>query len=147
MVRELKYMSAGHRGVTRRLSGIALAAVICFVVAGCGGSSKPAYCSDRSNLESSVKGLTGLTLSSGMSGLEAQLNKIKTNSTQLVKSAQNDFPNETSAIKSSFDSLDKTVKGLSSSPSAGDIATVAAQTSAFVTSVKGFMDSTSSKCG
>ena len=39
-------------------------------------------------------------------------------------------------VKSSFDSSDKTVKGLSSSPSASDIATVAAQTSAFVTSVK-----------
>lgn len=98
-------------------------------------------------MESSVKGLTDLTASSGVSGLEAQLNKIKTSSTALVKSAQSDFPNETASIKSSFHTLSKTVKGLSSSPSAGDIATVAVQTSAFVTSVKTFMDSTSSKCG
>ena len=130
----------------RRLLGIALIPIICVAFAGC-GSSKPGYCSDRSNLESSVKGLTNLTVSSGMSGLEAQLNKIKTNSTALVKAAQSDFPNETRAIKSSFDALSKTVKGLSSSPSASDIATVAAQTSAFVSSVKSFMDSTSSKCG
>ena len=129
-----------------RLLGIALVVLICIGCAGCGGS-KPKYCSDRSNLESSVKGLTGLTVSSGVTGLEAQLNKIKTNSTALVKSAQGDSPNETASIKSSFDALSKTVKGLSSSPSAGDIATVATQTSAFVTSVKTFMDSTSSKCG
>jgi hypothetical protein len=137
--------SSGSKAM-RRLLSIALVPVICIAFAGCGGS-KPKYCSDRSNLESSVKGLTDLTVSSGMSGLEAQLNKIKTNSTALVKAAQSDFPNETASIKSSFDTLSKTVKGLSSSPSAGDIATVAAQTSAFVTSVKTFMDSTSSKCG
>jgi hypothetical protein len=130
----------------RRLFGIAVVPVACIAFAGCGGS-KPSYCSDRSNLESSVKGLTDLTVSSGVSGLEAQLNKIKTNSTALVKSAQSDFPSETASIKSSFDALSKTVKGVSSSPSAGDIATVAVQTSAFVTSVKTFMNSTSSKCG
>jgi hypothetical protein len=146
-VRGFKRTSAEHRGLTRRVLGVTVVAGICGVLAGCGGSSKPAYCSDRSNLESSVKGLTDLTLTSGMSGLEAQLNKIKTNSTNLVKSAQSDFPNETAAVKSSFGALDKTVKGLSSSPSASDIATVAVQTSAFVTSVKNFMDSTSSKCG
>jgi hypothetical protein len=130
----------------RRLLGLAVVPVICVAIAGCGGS-KPKYCSDRSSLENSVKGLTDLTVSSGVSGLEAQLNKIKTNSTALVKSAESDFPDETASIKSSFDELSKTVKGVSASPSATDIATVAVQTSAFVTAVKTFMNSTSSKCG
>lgn len=91
-MRQLKRTSAEHRGLTRRVLGVTVVAGICVVLAGCGGSSKPAYCSDRSNLENSVKGLSDLTLTSGMSGLEAQLNKIKTNSTALVKSAQSDFP-------------------------------------------------------
>ena len=39
--------------------------------AGC-GSSKPAYCSSRNDLENAVKGLTSLNVSSGVSGLEAQ---------------------------------------------------------------------------
>ena len=130
----------------KRLLGLGVVPVVCVALTGCGGS-KPGYCTDRSSLENSVKGLADLTVSDGVSGLEAQLNKIKTVSTALVKSAQSDFPDETRAIKSSVDGLSQTVNGLTSSPSAGDIATVAAQTSAFVTSVKSFMDATSSKCG
>jgi hypothetical protein len=137
---------SGHRKFSRWLLGVTLVPLVAILIAACGGS-KPGYCTDRSNLESSVKGLADLSVSSGMSGLEAQLTKIKNNSAALVKSAQSDFPNETGAIKSSFDTLNTTVHGLPSSPSASEIAAVAAQTSAFVTSVKKFMDSTSSKCG
>ena len=129
-----------------RVLGLGTVLAVCIALAGCGGS-KPGYCTDRSNLENSVKGLTDLNLSSGMSGLEAQLNKIKTNATGLVKSAKSDFPNETKAIESSLDTLKSTVQGLPSSPSASNIATVAVQTSAFVSSVKTFIDATSSKCG
>ncbi len=130
-----------------RVLGIGIVVVLCIAVAGCGGSSKPGYCTDRSNLQSSVKGLTDLNLSSGVSGLETQLNKIKTNATNLVKSAKSDFPDDTAAIKSSLDTLTNTVKSLPSNPSASNIATVAVQTSAFVTSVKTFIDATGSKCG
>jgi|SRR5579863_2374009 len=128
-----------------RILGIGMVLGLCIALAGC-GSSKPGYCTDRSNLENSVKGLTDLHLSSGMSGLEAQLNKIKTNATNLVKSAKSDFPNETKAIESSLNTLKTTVDSLPSSPSASNIATVAVETSAFVSSVKTFIDATSSKC-
>ena len=43
-------------------------AVALVALAGC-GSSKPAYCSDRTNLENSVKNLPSVTSSSGISGL------------------------------------------------------------------------------
>jgi hypothetical protein len=130
-----------------RMLGLGSVAVLCIALSGCGGSSKPGYCTDRSNLKTSVQGLTDLNLSSGVSGLETQLNKIKSNASALVKSAQSDFPDDTKAIKSSLDTLSTTVKSLPSSPSASDIATIAVQTSAFVTSVKTFVDATSSKCG
>ena len=69
----MRWLLGTHRRAPRLLVTSASA------FAGCGGS-KPAYCTDRSNLENSVKGLADLTVTSGMSGLEAQLNKIKTNS-------------------------------------------------------------------
>ena len=128
------------------------AAIACVVVAGaigaagC-GSSKPAYCSARTDLENSVKGLSSLNVSSGVSGLEGQLKKIESNATKLVSQAQSDFPSQTQAIKSSVDSLTATLKGLPSSPSAGQIATVAADASKLVSSVKSFTDASSSKCG
>lgn len=119
--------------------------VVCIALAGCGGS-KPGFCADRANLESSVKGLGDLSLSSGPGALEAQLNKIKTDATALVKSAKSDFPNETAAIRASLDKLTSSVKALPSSPSAGDIATIATDASQLVTSVRTFLDTTGSKC-
>ena len=114
-------------------------------LAGC-GSSKPAYCSARSNLESSVKGLTNLNLSGGVSGLQSQLQKIDSDASTLVNSAKSDFPNETSAITSSVDALSSAVKSASTSPSVSQIATVATDAKNVVTSVKSFTDATSSKC-
>jgi len=137
--------SGAHHTMRRSLLALALAAVACLALTAC-GSSKPAYCSDRTNLENSVKGLTSLNASSGLSGLEAQLKKIQTAATSLVSSAKSDFPNETSAIKSSLDALTSTVKGLSGSPSASQIATVATQASNFASSVQTFTSATSSKC-
>lgn len=78
--------------------------------------------------------------------MESQLKKIESNATKLVSQAKSDFSSETQAIKSSLDSLTAAVKGLSSSPSAGQIATVASDASKFVDSVKSFTDATSSKC-
>jgi hypothetical protein len=128
-----------------RLLLACLAALALSALAGC-GSSKPAYCTSRSNLENSVKGMTSLNASSGVSALQSQLNKIQSDATALVNSAKGDFPTETSAIKSSVDSLVSAAKGLSSSPSPAQIAAVAGAASSVVSSVKSFTDATSSKC-
>jgi hypothetical protein len=109
-------------------------------------SSKPAYCTDRENLQNSVKGLTSLTVSSGVSGLKTQVEKIQSDATAVVNSAKSDFPTETSAISSSVNALKSSVTALSSSPSAADIATVTKDASKVVNSVKSFMDATNSKC-
>lgn len=120
-------------------------AVCAIAAAGC-GSSKPGYCSARTDLENSVKGLTSLNLSSGVSGLEAQVRKIENSATKLVSQAKSDFPNQTQAIESSVNSLSSAVKGLPSNPSAGQIASIAADASKVVSSVKSFTGATSSKC-
>lgn len=122
------------------------AAVSLVALAGC-GSGKPAYCTDRTNLENSVKGLTSLNPSSGVSGLKSQVQKIQSNATALVNSAKGDFPSETNSIKSSVASLQSAVSGLSSSPSAKQIATVTSAASSVVTSVNSFISASNSKCG
>jgi hypothetical protein len=123
-----------------------LAALGLVAVTGCGGSSKPSYCTNRANLQSSVKGLTDLSVSSGLSGLQTQISKIQSDADALVSSAKSDFPNETSAIKSSVDTLTTTVKAFPSSPSAADIATLGKQAASAVTAVENFYNSTKSKC-
>jgi hypothetical protein len=123
-----------------------VAAVALIVAAGCGGSSsKPAYCSDRSALESSVQGLSVPT-SSDIGSLQTQLTTIQSDATALVNSGKSDFPSETSAIKSSVDKLTSAVNALPSSPSTSQIAAIAADVAAVTSSVKSFTDATSSKC-
>lgn len=127
----------------RALARLAAAAAIAVVaLAGC-GSSKPAYCTDRANLENSVKGLT----SAGISELKAQLTQIQSDATALVNSAKSDFPSQTSAISSSVNALKNSVAALPSNPSAAQIATVTKDAANVVSSVKSFTDATSSQCG
>ena len=136
------------RATTRpatRIAGATVAIAALIALAAC-GSSKPGYCTDRSNLESSIKGLTSLSSSNGISGLQSQLKTIQTDANALVSSAQSDFPSETSAIKSSVDSLESAVKARPSSPSAGQIAAIAINAASVASSVKTFTDATSSKC-
>jgi hypothetical protein len=128
-----------------RLAPAAIATLAAITLAAC-GSSKPDYCTARTNLENSIKGLTSLNVSSGVSGLEAQVSKIQSDANTLVSKAKNDFPNETSAISSSVSKLESAVRSLSSSPSAGQIASVASAASGVVTSVQSFYNTTKSKC-
>ena len=125
------------------LAFAAAAAVV--ALAGC-GSSKPAYCADRTSLGNSIKGLTSLTVSSGVSGLKSQVNTIQSDATALVSSAKSDFPDQTSAITSSVGALKSAVAALPANPSAAQIATVTADAARVVSSVKSFMDASSSKC-
>ena len=116
-------------------------------LAGCSSSSGPAaYCAARTNLENSIKGLTSLNASSGVSGLTSQVTAIENNASKLVDSAKGDFPTQTSAITSSVNALKSSVAGLSSSPTAAQIATITKDAGTVVSSVASFMSASSSKC-
>jgi hypothetical protein len=129
----------------RAIAAVAVAGVL--VLTGCGGSSKPAYCSDRSNLEQSVKDLGNVDLKNGgVSALDSQLQKVKSDSTTLVNSAKSDFPSQTAAIQSSVTALSSAAQALPSSPSAQQIATIALDVKNVATAVSGFTDATDSKC-
>ena len=129
-----------------RVAAVCLAVAGIVALAGCGGSSKPAYCSDRSNLQSSIKGLTSLNASSGVSGLEAQVKTIQSDATKVVNSAKSDFPSQTSAISSAVAALQSAVKALPANPTATQLAPVATAGANVVSSVKSFTDATSSSC-
>lgn len=132
-------------GAAFRVGRLCAAALAVVAIAAC-GASKPGYCTSRTNLENSIKGLTSLNASSGISGLEAQFEKIQTDATAVVNSAKGAFPSQTSALKASVDALSGAVKSLSSNPSGSEVAAVVNAAENVVTSVKNFADATSSKC-
>jgi hypothetical protein len=141
MNQEHKRSRVRHAGAWVRIPLAFTAAAAVVALAGC-GSSKPAYCTDRTNLQNSVKGLT----STGISGLKSQIKQIQGDATTLVNSAKSDFPTETSAITSSVDTLKNSLGALPSSPSATQIATVTGDAASVVSSVKSFVDASNSKC-
>ena len=136
-----------HAGrVATRVSLALVALVALAAAAGCGSSSKPAYCKDRTNLENSIKNLPSAASSTGLSGLQSQLTTIQSDATAAVDAAKTDFPSETSALKSSVDTLSSAVKALPSNPSTTQIAAVALDAANVVSAVKGFTSATKSKC-
>jgi hypothetical protein len=127
----------------------AVAAVVlsATAIAACGGSSKPSYCSSVSTLESSIKALPSTNvIQNGVSALESAVSKVQTEAQTAVNDAKSDFPTETSALKSSVDTLSATVKKAVSSPSPATLVQLPAQVSAVVTAANNFQSATKSKC-
>ncbi len=136
-------------GVINRVTLIvplALAAAA-LVAAGCGSDSKPDYCSNVSDLQQSVDDLKNVQLnSSTLTTLQTDLQKVQTNADAVVSSAKQDFPSETSALKSSVSTLSTTIQQLPPSPTAQQLLAVAPQISSTVTAAKNLSSATKSAC-
>ena len=123
-----------------------MALALTAALAGC-GSSKPSYCTNVDNLKTSVKALPSTSVvQNGLSSLESAVTKVTTNTQKVVSSAKSDFPNETTALKNSVQTLSTTVKQAVDSPSSGTLAQIPGQVSAVVTAAKNLEKATTSKC-
>ncbi|MFN8203586.1 MAG: hypothetical protein U0S48_13530 [Solirubrobacteraceae bacterium] len=131
----------GSRRVVAALGVVAATAAF----TGC-GSSKPAYCTDRSDLETTVKALPGFVTSRDLSGLLDQVATIEDNANTLVDSAKKDFPSQTEAITSSVQTLHDTVQALPADPTSSDFVQVGVDAAATVSAVRRFSQATSSDC-
>ena len=148
MRRTLRHVDAlANRRRGTRLVALFALAVVAVALAGCGGSSKPSYCSAVSSLESSIKAVpTTDVVQNGLSSLQSAVTKVENDAKAVLDSAKSDFPNETNALKSSINSLTSSVKQLTSSPSVSQVASLAANVGAVVTAANNFKSATSSKC-
>jgi hypothetical protein len=137
--------SAGLRRTV--IVSVALAAAA-LIASGCGSSNdKPAYCSDVSDLQSSVNDLKNVQLNSdAVSTVQTDVQKVQTNANAVVSSAKQDFPNETSALRSSVSTLSTAIKQLPSSPTAQQLAALVPDISNTVTAAKNLSSATKSAC-
>jgi hypothetical protein len=129
------------------LIAVTLAAAALFT-AGCGGSDKPAYCSDVSDLQQSVDDLKNVQLSGSdsLSTLQTQLKTVQTNANTVVNSAKADFPSQTTALKASVAGLGSAVQQLPAAPTPAELAALAPLVSGVSTAAKGLDSATSSAC-
>ncbi|MGZ4168016.1 MAG: hypothetical protein ACXVR1_02305 [Solirubrobacteraceae bacterium] len=132
----------------RKLTCATATAVVLAILAGCGSSSKPSYCSSLTNLEQSVKAVpTTDVIKNGTSALKANVDKVVTNAHAVVDSAKKDFPNETGAITTAVDSLKTTASELQKNATPALVVQAAGNVASLGTAVKNFSSSASSKCG
>jgi hypothetical protein len=138
----------GILGGMRCIGGVLVALAIAAGLTACGGSSKPSYCNDTANLKQSVQDLGSVSIvQGGTNALTSALSKMESNAKAVVSSAKGDFPDQTAAISSSINALQKSASSLASSPGQpAVIAQVPGQISAVVKSVQDFSSATSSKC-
>jgi hypothetical protein len=117
------------------------------VVGGCGSSSKPEYCSKVSDLEGSVEELKGVEIESGtLATLEADLKKVQSNANEVVASAKQDFPNETSALKTSVSGLSTATQELAAAPTPQELLALAPKVSGVVLAAEELSSATKSAC-
>ena len=133
--------------MARMLSIMVVLAAAALVAAGCGGDDEPAYCSNVSDLQQSVDDLKNVQLESGaLSSLQTAIQEVQSDADAVVSSAREDFPNETSALRSSVSSLSTTIEELPSSPTAQQLAALAPEINGVVTAAKDLDSATNSEC-
>jgi hypothetical protein len=117
-------------------------------VAGCGSDSKPGYCSDVSDFETAVTDLTQVNpVKEGTSGVKSAVQKVEDTGKAVISSAKTDFPDQTSALDQSLNTLGATLKQLGDPATAKQaIVAVPGQASAVKTAADDFKSATDSKC-
>ena len=134
--------------ISRLLSIMFVLAVAALVGAGCGGDDAPAYCENVADLKVSVDDVKNVELgeSDALSTLQTELPQIRSDANAVVSSAKEDFPSETSALKSSVSKVSTTIEQLPASPTAQQLAPLAQEISSVVTAAQDLDSATSSAC-
>ena len=102
------------------------------LAAGC-GSSKPAYCTDASQLKTSVQDLGNVNINvHDLSSVDTAVSTVQADAEKFATDAKSAYPSQATALKNSVSGLETAVKSAMSQPS---VTTVAAVVSS-VTQVK-----------
>lgn len=119
------------------------------LLAGCGSSSKPAYCSPVSKVENAVKSLPTVddVKKNGLGTLKTAVLQLQKNATSAVSQAKSDFSGQTTALRSAVDALTSTIKQVTGTPSLQTLTQLPAELSAVSTAAKNLQTAVSSKCG
>jgi hypothetical protein len=137
------HVRPAHRPGPRRwalLPAAVLVLALSGLAAGC-GSSTPAYCTDASQLKTSVQDLGNVNINvHDLSSVDTAVSKVQADAEKFATDAKSAYPSQTTALKNSVSSLETAVKSAMSQPS---VTTVAAVVSS-VTQVKAAADSVQS---
>jgi hypothetical protein len=109
-----------YRGPLAAMGAIALSGAS--LLAAC-GSSKPAYCTQVSNLKSSVATLEHVEVSpSNLSAITTDVQKVGTSTNELASAVKTEFTPQIGSLKGAVLALEGTLKQLAGAPTASNLA-------------------------
>lgn len=125
-----------------------LAAGACAFLGSCGGSDKPAYCSNIDNFKDAISGVTTADVAqNGVSALTTAVGKVQSTGQTLVASTKSEFPAQTSALSTSLTALSATVKQLgNSSTQQAAVRAIPAEAIAVKSAYDSLASATTDKC-
>jgi hypothetical protein len=120
--------------------------VLATLATGC-GSSKPAYCTDASQLKTSVQDLGNVTVNvHDLSSVNTAVSKVATDAKKFAADAKSAYPSQTTALKNSLSSLQTAVKSAMSQPSVTTVAAVASAVPPVKTAADNLQTAVKGKC-
>ena len=120
--------------------------VLSGLAAGC-SSSKPAYCTDASQLKTSVQDLGNVDVAkNGLGSLQTALNSVQTDAKTFVTDAKSAFPSQTAALKNSLSGLQTAITSAKGQPLVTAATAVATSVAQVKNSASNLQSAISSNC-
>jgi len=136
---------ADRPGSRRWLLLPAAALVLSGLATGC--SSTPAYCTDASQLKTSVNDLGNVDVAkNGLGSLQTALSKVQTSAKTLAADAKSAFPSQTTALKNSLSGLENAIKSAQGQPPLTAAAAVASSVTQVKTSADNLQSAVKGNC-
>jgi hypothetical protein len=137
-----------HRPGLRRWALVPAAALVLATLAvGCSSSSKPAYCTDASQLKTSVNNLGNVTINvHDLSSVNTAVSKVQADAKKFATDAKSAYPSQTTALQNSLSSLETAVKSAMAQPSVTTVAAVVSSVSQVKTAADNLQTAVKGKC-
>jgi hypothetical protein len=120
--------------------------VLSGLAAGC-GSSTPAYCTDASQLKTSVQDLGTVDVASnGLGSLQTALSKVQADATTFATDAKSAFPSQTAALNTALSGLQGAITSAKGQPAATAATAVASSVVQVKNSASALQSAISGNC-
>jgi hypothetical protein len=143
------HVRPAHRPGPRRwalLPAAVLVLALSGLAAGC-GSSKPAYCTDASQLKTSVQDLGNVNINvHDLSSVDTAVSKVQADAEKFAADAKSAYPSQTTALKNSLSSLETAVKSAMAQPSVTTVAAVVSSVSQVKTAADSVQSAVKGTC-
>jgi hypothetical protein len=139
-----------HRAGLRRwalLPAAALVLALSGLAAGCSSSSTPTYCSDASQLKTSVQDLGNVNVATdGLGSLQTALSSVQADAKSFATDAKSAFPSQTAALNTAVSGLQTAITSAKGQPPATAATAVVSSVSQVKSSSSDLQNAISSSC-